>query len=412
MRRLQNLPAVIAIGCVALLLGAGPLNHTALVDAASTIDVSTDKTPRLLDLGVTTVGVESIALPLHGSRIVSVTVSGVPAGPGLGAYHLTLSYNPAIVQVQEVRGGSAPFQTVLTASVDNSVGIAQWTALQGSNLQGPTGDIEISRLVLSGVGSSEVCSALNLQVVELWDTNGNLIPSVDGDGSACLQVGLIGVARLRSGADADGAVGISPGIITVLNAIDLQPAPGLLLGAYSASVTYDGKAVQVLDARLKPPFDQGAVNIDNPSGIARLAALTPNGQSAPIAPLAFVTLRLLGPVGSQAVVTLDFPALVDVDGAPILLQASQERTFRRGDADGDSLISTSDVLFIAQFLVGWRELGDDLPGQVHAVNAAAIKHDGEFDRITVADALWLMQYLVGLRDPMLNLLANSHPPQR
>ena len=35
---------------------------------------------------------------------------------------------------------------------------------------------------------------------------------------------------------------------------------------------------------------------------------------------------------------------------------------------------------------------------LHSVNAAGVRLDGEFDQKTIADALFIAQYLVGLRD--------------
>jgi hypothetical protein len=37
------------------------------------------------------------------------------------------------------------------------------------------------------------------------------------------------------------------------------------------------------------------------------------------------------------------------------------------------------------------------------VNAASVQQDGSFDQVAIADALFIAQYLVGLRDESYNL---------
>jgi hypothetical protein len=39
---------------------------------------------------------------------------------------------------------------------------------------------------------------------------------------------------------------------------------------------------------------------------------------------------------------------------------------------------------------------------LHEVNTASVRQDGEFDKTTVADGLFIAQYLAGLRDMHYN----------
>ncbi len=66
----------------------------------------------------------------------------------------------------------------------------------------------------------------------------------------------------------------------------------------------------------------------------------------------------------------------------------------RGDADGDGRVSIADAMFIAQYLAGNRP-GSDL----NLLNAASVRQDGtEGDKVSIADAMIIGQYLAGSRD--------------
>ena len=71
----------------------------------------------------------------------------------------------------------------------------------------------------------------------------------------------------------------------------------------------------------------------------------------------------------------------------------------------------ADALFMAQHLVGLRDIGEGLD-KVNAVNAASVKQDGAFDVISSADILLIAQRAVGLRDNCFDLLPQAVPPQR
>ena len=64
------------------------------------------------------------------------------------------------------------------------------------------------------------------------------------------------------------------------------------------------------------------------------------------------------------------------------------------------MINIADALFIAQNLVGLRQACTDMVDNtcLHSVNAASVRQDGILDKTTIADALFIAQFLVGLRD--------------
>lgn len=73
--------------------------------------------------------------------------------------------------------------------------------------------------------------------------------------------------------------------------------------------------------------------------------------------------------------------------------------FVRADANNDTHVTIADAMFIAQYLAGNRPASD-----LNLLNAASVKQDGaEGDKITIADAMFVAQYLAGLRDNGFNL---------
>ncbi len=218
------------------------------------------------------------------------------------------------------------------------------------------------------------------------------------------------LSALKTGLDTDSAAGVTPAILQVVDAISGQPVSGVLVGAYQANLAYPGGLVNVLEARLKPPFDGGAANINNPAGVTGLVAFNALGTPWPV-DLAFLPLRLLGCSNQAATVTLTFVDVFDADANSLGSPPPVIRTYRKGDAKANGVISVADVLYIAQYLAGLRTLGDG-PGQLNAVNAASVKQDGAFDTISSADVLYLAQYVVGMRDGCFNLLPSGAPPQR
>ena len=80
-------------------------------------------------------------------------------------------------------------------------------------------------------------------------------------------------------------------------------------------------------------------------------------------------------------------------------EAPSSLIFRRGAARGGTTSNIVDALFIAQYLAGLRDIS-----QLNPLNAASIKHDDLTggDKISIADAMVLAQVLVALRDANFN----------
>jgi len=101
-----------------------------------------------------------------------------------------------------------------------------------------------------------------------------------------------------------------------------------------------------------------------------------------------------------------------VNGSNIAMeQPPEEKVYREGDAKAsDDVINIGDALYTIQTLVGTRSVGDDPVDQTQVVNAASVKQDGQYDFLSVADVLQLMQYLVGLRDDCFQLVELGTAP--
>jgi len=237
--------------------------------------------------------------------------------------------------------------------------------------------------------------------VDAEDSQGN---HLEYDVNRAFYVGPIfgnrAITDLTNGLDTDGAAGSRVGILEIQDpdTDEVLPVP---VGAYNAEFHYDGSIVNVLEVRRMSPFDTGADNIDNPGGLTRFNGLRVEGALAPV-DLAFLALRLVGSVHDQSQGALVFTEIIDVEAEPLApTPAEISHNYRRGDARADGIISIADALYIAQYLAGMRDLGEGLD-KVHPVNAASVKWDSDIDMVNIADVLYICQYLVGLRGPYMN----------
>jgi YVTN family beta-propeller protein len=196
---------------------------------------------------------------------------------------------------------------------------------------------------------------------------------------------------------AEGATGVRPGVSRVFDSATGQDLE-LLLNDYQAQFNYDGSCFNVLDVR-EGDFDISDIIIDNTGGQATFTGTTPAGAAAPT-DLSLVLTRLLGTALQICPLTLELTSLNDSDGNSIEVPDALGRDFLRGDAQVDGDVTIGDARFIAQYLLESRQACTTVIDSdcLHSVNAASVRHDGEFDRKTIADALFIAQFLQGLRD--------------
>jgi hypothetical protein len=196
---------------------------------------------------------------------------------------------------------------------------------------------------------------------------------------------------------ADGATGFKVNIAQIT-----EPATGsateVLLGSFQARLTYDGTCVSVLDVRgLDFAITDPAIN--NLAGVTTFGGKDVNGMSWP-ADLGHVLTRLSGRADQDCQVDLELISLSDVNGNAIAAPTGLSQTVRRGDARADGNITISDALYIAQYLAGLRPACTTEVNLncLHSVNSASVRQDGVFDENTMSDARYIAQQLVGLRD--------------
>ncbi|HEU0022648.1 MAG TPA: carboxypeptidase regulatory-like domain-containing protein, partial [Dehalococcoidia bacterium] len=224
-----------------------------------------------------------------------------------------------------------------------------------------------------------------------------------------LEVDLPNAAALSPHQDPlDGASGLKL-------AISQGIGPGGLLASFQARLFYpdasDNPAfpagtlcVSILDVRQMdlPITDR---NIDNIAGVATFDGSAATGAGWPV-DLGYALTRLTGSASQQCPVDSTLTSISDTDGNPLATPEVPSQIVQRGDAQADGVVNITDARFIAQHLVGSRpacSMKVDT-GCLHSVNAASVKQDGDADRKTIADALFIAQQLVGLRDEYYNLL--------
>ena len=353
---------------------------------------------------------------------IPVDVLDVPSGD-LGAYQFKLTYDPAVVTVgvtgSAVQGGDAPFDAVTAVNITTpttGTEVVEWNHFQGGSVGVPA-LITVANVTFEAVGVAGECTNLDITVVELVDNASVDIPNSDQDGQICLvAVDAEAVTDLVAAQDVDNVLlptGVKPVITLIRDALTEVTLPGRLIASYEANITYpvSGAASAIAtDCILKSPFTAAPGVCSIGSGVVNLQAstgVTGSGVTAPVDPLAFVSLRLLGsnnPVTSLTTVELNFVEILDDLGNPMpQVSPPDSRTFLRGDAQADGSISIGDALFIAQHIVAplFRPAGEGA-GDIHPVNAGSVNHDSPDDVISLADAIRIAQFLVGIRDEFYN----------
>lgn len=174
------------------------------------------------------------------------------------------------------------------------------------------------------------------------------------------------------------------------------------IGAYDASATYGAAGVTAVTVNGQTPFGAPTAALNTLSGTTTTFSASQTG-AAPVPPLtvADLRLRLVGSKDIVYTVTLNFNSITRVSGGAIPQSAPATASFMRGDARADGSVTIADALFIAQYLAGLRGLGTDIT-TVNAVNAATVMHDAATpdvgDSISITDALFIAQMLAGLRN--------------
>lgn len=210
----------------------------------------------------------------------------------------------------------------------------------------------------------------------------------------------------------DGATGLMMGVNRVFD-----PGAGNVpaeLGSFGARLTYPNasfnpaspagtRCVNILNLR-SPNFPQdNGGSINNSLGIATFSRANSAGVTLP-ANLGHALTRLTGSTNQECPVNFELTSLGDVAGNQIAVPTSLTQVLRRGDARADGFVDVADALFTAQHQRGLRDACDTQISTtcLHMINSASVRQDGAIDQVTIADARFIAENLVGLRDGSFN----------
>ena len=169
-------------------------------------------------------------------------------------------------------------------------------------------------------------------------------------------------AEGRRGAAAGGQAGLAIATPEILDVSTGQAATGEDAAGYDLTLTAaDPSAVHFLDVYCPSAFAACASHIDPSAGTVTISAANTQG-AAPPTTLAFVALRVIGPVTATTQVTLTFQQIVDQNDQALRLPTSTTVTLQRGavfnacvngaPASGAQTLSVSDAVAALQYLVG------------------------------------------------------------
>ncbi|MBI4333297.1 MAG: S8 family serine peptidase [Chloroflexi bacterium] len=151
-----------------------------------------------------------------------------------------------------------------------------------------------------------------------------------------------------------------------MNYYNANTIPGGI-GSYQAKIEYDyqtGEGIQILNVRGVSPFNNPQWN---QGGNPIIVGASQQGfQPQPPLNLVEVVPRLVGSSSYGRTITLTVERIIAAQGgANFAPESPVSYTWRRGDARADGRVEMVDALYIAQYRVGIRELGDDTLFQSH-----------------------------------------------
>ena len=137
---------------------------------------------------VTTVEAGSVSLYPGGTGNVAITIREIPSNGGLGAYDIKVAFNPSVVEVLDVLGGSSPFNGITAKNIDNNAGEVRFNHFITAT-QGPTGTITVAYLNVKAVDSAGSSSSLTVTIYSLVDaeTGNEITPRSTVSGSVTIN---------------------------------------------------------------------------------------------------------------------------------------------------------------------------------------------------------------------------------
>ena len=409
-----SLPAGLSLDASTGVIGGTPMAAGTSSFTVQATDSSSPTQTAVANLSIAaivgvTVQVGSVTIAPDGTGTVPITTGDIPA-PGLAGYQLTLTYNSQLIAVTAVQG-SGPWQP--TADI-NPAGTVQ---LSAADTAGTTGVQTLAELTVRAVGPSGTSATLSLTGVSLTDADLSAIPAQGASGTVTIG-GLRADASLApaTATGQGGQAGLEIAIPQIVDSSTGQAAAGEAVAGFQLTLTAaDPSAVHFLDVYCPSAFAACASHIDPSAGTVTVSAANTQG-AAPPAELAFVALRITGPVTATESVRLTFQSIVDQHDTALGIPPPVAVTLQRGavfnacvngaPASGAQTLSVGDAVAALQYLVGLRAAGKGC-GQVNPVDLASLVPDSASGPSTpgVANVVALLQYLVGLRGPHLNMRA-------
>ncbi len=335
------------------------------------------------------VGISSYEIPPNTWRLIPIWVNT----SNLGAYDIKIEFDNNVINITNVIGGDPPFNAPIWNI--NSSGYVKINQFIFST-EGASGNITIAYLNVTAVGRPGSKTSLKISVISLVDaTSGSEItPRTSINGKVIITPIKVDV-KFTIGVDDKGYIAINISLDAKYSLAGGLRGYKLILNS-----SYGLIASNILGG--EPPFNN--MPIYNRSSNREMMILGfisekhgPQMRNLCITRLRF---RLNSSVGKK--VSLKPISLTIVDASSgIEYNTSVSGNilkFMRGDVNGDDRISIADAMFIAQYLAGNRPASN-----LNLLNAASVKHDQNGDKISIADAMFIAQYLAGLRDSNLNL---------
>lgn len=170
------------------------------------------------------------------------------------------------------------------------------------------------------------------------------------------------------------------------------------VGSYTATATVDPAGIEVLEVRGVSPYDSPTFNPG--TGIFSVASVAAPEQPTN-SPVAKLVVRLIGDCLTPYSIDIAFQEIIAASdpGLNVLEESPNSYAFLRGDAKEDGVVNIVDAMFIAQYTVIIRTLGE-----LNPTNAASVKYDGSGDIINIVDAMFIAQYIVGIRHTNYDLV--------
>jgi len=174
----------------------------------------------------------SISLYPNNSGNVAITVKEITSSGGLGAYDIKVTFNPSVIQIQDVLGGSSPFSSITAKNIDNTAGTVTFNNFIIAT-QGPTGSITVAYINIKAIGSAGSSTAISITINSLVDAQmGNEItPRSGSSGTVTILTPkspssiTIGLDKVEIGIDETVTIsgGISPSRLATVTLTFTRP---------------------------------------------------------------------------------------------------------------------------------------------------------------------------------------------